>query len=323
MKCECGKDFETEKKLKAHSNNCYTHRAVLRKLLDNVVSKEFLLEMICKNGFPVLYIANEILKNYPEITNGHIYIQAKKYGIKTPSLKDSSNSKVTRDKFKKTCIAKFGAENPLSFGTISFEKRNKTVLDKYGVKNVFQDETIKNKIKQKIIDIYGVDNPTKINGVRKNVGNTSFLHRVVEKWLIEKGFNFESEREEKKLVMYNEHLKRVYKPRPDIIIPNLNLIIEIYGDRWHANPSKYKKADLIFTWSGELTAEQIWEKNKIREKHLNNCGFKVFVLWGYDIKNNASTKIKDKLILEIEKWEKILKSQKLKKSKMKIDTIYL
>ena len=41
------------------------------------------------------------------------------------------------------------------------------------------------KIKKKIFDLYGVDNPTKIPGVRKNIGNMSYQHKTVEKWLIE------------------------------------------------------------------------------------------------------------------------------------------
>jgi G:T-mismatch repair DNA endonuclease (very short patch repair protein) len=62
----------------------------------------------------------------------------------------------------------------------------------------------------------------------------------------------------------------------DILVPSLNLIIEIDGDYWHCNP-------LLFNKPNEWQLKQIEEDN-IRNKELIQEGFKVLRLWEYDIK---------------------------------------
>ena len=318
IKCICGKEFETEQSVRKHGANCKSYQDDIFSFL----SKDFLIEMYEEKRYSTEHVLNEILKDKPRINRGHINKQLKKFGIKIPSVKDSSNSKHVRNKYKQTCIERYGAENALSYGTEIFHKRNKTVEKKYGVKNVFQDNDVKKKIKKTIFEKYGVDSPTKILGTRKNFGRKSRVHITVEKWLDENQIKFDSEKIENRLRLYNEDLGRFYQPRPDIIIKELNLIIEIYGNRWHANPKMYNDNDLIYTWMGEKTAKEIRNNNKIREKHINAAGYKVFVLWEYDIKNNASSNIKEKLLEETIKWKK-LKLQKSKKLNPKLDTIYL
>lgn len=321
-KCKCNKIFDNIASLRAHKSNCKIYQQYFTELKDKILTKEFLEEMINKR-YSILYIANEILKDFPEIKNTTIIKQAKKINVKMLSIKEISKSSQTREKFKKTCLKRYGAENVLSYGTMPFQKKNETIKDKYKVENVFQSEEIKIKIKKTLKKRYGVNHPIYIPGRQKNVGNRSMQHKTIEQWLLENNINFKSEKILKDLLIYNENLKRNYGPRPDILIPELNLIIEIYGDIWHANPNIYKDDDLIVTWTGEKTAKEIREKNRLRENHINNCGYKIFVLWSSDIKKNTSTKIKEKLIKEIKQWEKILKLQKLKKLNPKFDTIYL
>ena len=85
---------------------------------------------------------------------------------------------------------------------------------------------------------------------------------------------------------YNEELGRYYNPRPDILIPDKKIIIEVQGDSWHANPKIYKKDDIIDTWDGEISAEQIWRRDDIRKRHLESFGYKVIYIWEHDIKHN-------------------------------------
>lgn len=54
---------------------------------------------------------------------------------------------------------------------------------------------------------------------------------------------------------------------PDIVIENLGLIIEFYGDYWHANPKFYKRGDIVHH---NLTAGEIWEHDKERVKKFDN-----------------------------------------------------
>jgi hypothetical protein len=81
------------------------------------------------------------------------------------SSKCSTSSKEVQEKFKQTCIEKYGADNPWKSEKIK-EKIKKTCLEKYGVENSFQAEEVQEKYKQTCIEKYGVDNPNKNEEIR-------------------------------------------------------------------------------------------------------------------------------------------------------------
>jgi G:T-mismatch repair DNA endonuclease (very short patch repair protein) len=62
---------------------------------------------------------------------------------------------------------------------------------------------------------------------------------------------------------------RVLNYHVDFFFPKINLGVEIDGDYWHANPSRYKSTDLIKYPSGLILAKDIWKKDKEREKLIN------------------------------------------------------
>ena len=70
-----------------------------------------------------------------------------------------------------------------------------------------------------------------------------------------------------------------------------NKIIEVYGDYWHGNPIKYKATDI--NKHLKMTVEKIWEKNKNRIDHIESFGYKVLILWEYDIYNNYEKVVQD------------------------------
>lgn len=79
---------------------------------------------------------------------------------------------------------------------------------------------------------------------------------------------------------------------PDILIESCGVIIEFYGDFWHANPAIYEKNDIIHNG---ITAEKIWEKDKERTIRLGDIisegekfprGYTVIVVWEKDYKEN-------------------------------------
>lgn len=66
----------------------------------------------------------------------------------------------------------------------------------------------------------------------------------------------------------------------DELLPEFNVIIEAWGDFWHANPARF---DI-----DELT--EVQRKNCIRDasrlKYIRKCGYTVLTFWEYDLKNN-------------------------------------
>lgn len=83
------------------------------------------------------------------------------------------SSKDIKERALKTNLERYGATNPLARGTEPFNKRNNTVLEKYNVSNVFQDNSIKDKIRKTWISNYGVDNPSKSEIVLKKIEATN------------------------------------------------------------------------------------------------------------------------------------------------------
>jgi G:T-mismatch repair DNA endonuclease (very short patch repair protein) len=87
---------------------------------------------------------------------------------------------------------------------------------------------------------------------------------------------------------------------PDIIIDD-KIIIEFYGDYWHANPKIFKSDD----FAGKNTLVSIiWENDKNRIKKLESAGYKVIIVWQYDYLENKNEVIQN-IKNEIENYNKI------------------
>lgn len=63
---------------------------------------------------------------------------------------------------------------------------------------------------------------------------------------------------------------------PDIFIKKDGIIIEYFGDFWHANPNIYKSDDIVHH---KYTAQDIWDYDNKRQKELEDYGYKVWIVW--------------------------------------------
>ena len=64
-----------------------------------------------------------------------------------------------------------------------------------------------------------------------------------------------------------------------------NLFVEIQGDYWHCNPTKYP--DNYFHKQIKKTAKQIRNKDKVITEKLKNMGFEVKRLWESEVMNKS------------------------------------
>lgn len=79
----------------------------------------------------------------------------------------------------------------------------------------------------------------------------------------------------------------------DYCIPEDNLIIEFYGDLWHANPLLYEPEEHPIYWSTtSKSAEEIWENDLKKVNRLINSGYRVLVVWEHDWKTKPEETIK-------------------------------
>lgn len=273
--------------VKLHSNN-----KERRKYLNQILDKELLEELFQKHTAHGASI--EVFKPMGlNLSAGSIIERARKLGIITPSIKDQVSSARVRDKYKQTCLKKYGAENALSRGSVSYHKRNKTVLDRYGVNNVFELEAVKKEAKRTMMVRYGAPHNIYRADYHRNFGRKSKPHIAVENMLDAIGVSYKSEKV-MPWVKYNKELGKEYCPRPDIVLTTLGVVVEVLGDRWHANPAMYKPDDMIPCWEGKFTAEEIWKFDAIRVRHIESFGFSVHSFWERDIKKTPE-QVKEKI----------------------------
>jgi G:T-mismatch repair DNA endonuclease (very short patch repair protein) len=221
--------------------------------------------------------------NKLNIKTGVIRALCNEFNIETQSIKDIANNDKTKTKRENYCKEKYGMKNVLSKGTIIYDKRNDTVKERYGVENVFQLKSIKDKIKNTMINNWGV--PCGIFLPQHKVSNSrSKPHIKVEEYLKSKKINFKSE-------VKNMFIKNNYSPIVDILIENNKTVIEIYGNYFHGNPLMYKEDDIIKKYSGNKFVKEIWEEDEKRINQIKEFNYDVIILWEKEIHENDFSKL--------------------------------
>lgn len=255
--CIC--DKEINKNYNFHYKKCFKSKSKeeFKNELILFNFKEFLDYDFFNNLYNVEGISFlEICKNY-QITTYLLDYVLEYHNIKKRNIKDSRKSKRYINKIETTNFEKYGAINPLSKGTEPWKKRNNTVLDKYGVENVWQciDE---------FVDSYGSRSKfSKLNNRINEILKSSKIEYLSE-------------------FKIKYHLDDKIKWRFfDFKIGNF--LLEINGDYWHANPEKYEENEIFKFPKRTLKAKEIWEIDKYKKQIAEDNGFKVIYLWESEI----------------------------------------
>lgn len=96
---------------------------------------------------------------------------------------------------------------------------------------------------------------------------------------------------------YDKNNKKYYLI--DFYIRELNIGIEFQGDIWHANPLKYKSTDKPFPFQKDLTAEEIWNKDKMKNDFLKTKLNKLIIIWESDLYKDGIEQTISKILKEI------------------------
>lgn len=83
---------------------------------------------------------------------------------------------------------------------------------------------------------------------------------------------------------------------PDIVINN-KVIVEFYGDYFHANPLSHNADEFILKKG--MTAQQLWEEDLKRQRLLEGAGYSVIIVWQYNYRQNKSETLHN-LVKEID-----------------------
>jgi len=83
---------------------------------------------------------------------------------------------------------------------------------------------------------------------------------------------------------------------PDFYIPELGMVIECYGDYWHANPRIYDSTSTVF----RTPVSQIYKRDLAKKEIFEKNGMIFLYFWEYDIRNDLET-IKETICNNISK----------------------
>lgn len=215
-------------------------------------------------------------------------------GIPLRTIKEATNLNRCRNKYKETCLIKYGYENALCDGSVIKEKRNSTMIEKYGVINFFAINDFQEYLKDKL----GSEEYHKRKSDRSSQVWLGKSEGEKQAWLaasLQVHFRdprtgkYRSKQEmelEESLTRHNLKVSPQYKIGKyfyDLFIENTNILIEYNGDFWHANPQLYSAEKYMYAG---LTAEDIWTKNKLKYEHAQKNGYDVIIIWEQDYHNN-------------------------------------
>jgi hypothetical protein len=75
---------------------------------------------------------------------------------------------------------------------------------------------------------------------------------------------------------------------PDVLAPHDGVVIEFYGDFWHANPQRYAYGDIV----NHTTAAAIWRRDAERVEAIESLGYQVIIVWESDYKSDRLATVK-------------------------------
>lgn len=96
----------------------------------------------------------------------------------------------------------------------------------------------------------------------------------------------------------------------DVKLSETNILIEVNGDYWHANPAVYKSDDLIHFRTQTITANDIWMKDKKKKQVANEQGYVVLTIWEKDLIQMSDDDVLKFIFNFIEKNENVNETDK-------------
>lgn len=87
----------------------------------------------------------------------------------------------------------------------------------------------------------------------------------------------------------------------DFFLPDYNMIVEVDGDYWHANPSLFAPTDLI--GKKKTMAQEIWARDAERTNKIQSLGYKVMRIWSSDLKKTTAQQLVEDIVRHCEKLQ--------------------
>ena len=175
-----------------------------------------------------------------------------------------------RSRIKKTCLEKYGVENPLQNKEIQ-EKIKKTCLKKYGTKNPLQNKEIREKQKQTCLKNHGVEHHSQKKEISLKAAKTQNNSQILFHWKTNEELICIASYEIKTVEYLNSNkIEYLWQPevfklsnnttyRPDLYLINEDKYIEIKGYFREKSKIKWELFQILKPNS------ELWDKKKLKE----------------------------------------------------------
>jgi len=259
--------------------------------------------------------------NFPEITDSKNL--EKEYVVNNLSLPDIKTKYGIDFKSVIFLLNNFNIKrrsSSESAKSISVPKQRKTIMDKHGVEWSSQLESVKELKRNNNLEKFGVDNIWKSDWFKQNRDNFFIEKHGLSVSDYNKLHWLSLSEDEQKNHMMNSVQKSSIESSIELRIKSLldmmniqytsqmklkssknslyffdicisDILIEINGDFWHANPNKYKKGDILKFPKKEVSSDELWLKDKIKKKDANKIGYNVVYLWESFIRKSSNEEL--------------------------------
>jgi hypothetical protein len=311
---KCAKSFNIEfnKDLLKYNQIQFEYLDILDCSSDNIN------KLINENGL----VLTDFIKIY-NLKKSHYYFLIKYHNINIDEKKYKKNvtenrKKTTFEKYgvdsinnvleiklkkMKTSIKNYGVDNP-SKNIDVINKIKKTKIDKYdGYPNPFKNKSedeikkIMNFCHQGFKNMYNnlSEQDKKIMIDNLHIGRKKWWNSLSEDekhQIINNRTSFKMSKIEKRILDILDYMQIKYiyqfwvnRLSYDFKILNTNVIIEVNGDYWHANPILYHKDQIIkYPNNVKITASEIWYKDFLKKEVALKYGYKILYIWENDMK---------------------------------------
>lgn len=240
------------------------------------------------------------------------------FNIERRGISESA-CKISTEKYKKTVLDRYGVDNVSKLEHIKQKKRN-TILHNYGVDNIWKHPSYYKLCETAIYEKYNMTlsefrslksknvwkqkSPSERiewlnssihhpNTIRKSGGYTissleTRVSSILDELLVSYETQFYIKDHNAKCKLYDFHIK------------NTNILIEVQGDFWHANPKIYKQSDELIFPSGRITVRDIHSRDVYKFDIAYKNGYVVKYIWESDMKQMSDVELKNEIIKIIE-----------------------
>ncbi|MCK9574820.1 MAG: very short patch repair endonuclease [Clostridia bacterium] len=256
------------------------------------------------------------------------------YKIHKRNIKESSNL-ISQEKYRKTCNEKYGVDNVSKVDAVQKKKENTFILH-YGVNNIFKDKEFKDYITENNF-AWLYDESNKSRAISQSKSIRYFWENVSDerkyeiheynKLQYQKWWNNLSQEEKTAVIQKRQAYVSKIETRVAKILRDNNItytaqfwinrksydfrfdktkiLLEVQGDFWHANPSKYCANDVLKHPGSWVTAQQLWEKDKMKNDIALSYGYKVLYLWESEINKLTDVELYDAIIKKLKNETKV------------------